>query len=85
MLKCEFCEYSHNQSFKAQKEPIYLPIVEIFNTRKDRTGREWVKILCQGDRPIYSYWVEKSSLTGTQVEAMIKHFIEINFREIKGL
>ena len=38
---------------KAQKEPIYRPIVKIFNTRKDRTGREWVKILCQGDRPIY--------------------------------
>ena len=69
---------------KAQKEPIYRPIVKIFNIRKDRTGREWVKILCQGDRPIYSYWVEKSSLTGSQVEAMIKHFREIKNRTDKG-
>ena len=69
---------------KAQKEPIYRPIVKIFNTRKDRTGREWVKILCQGDRPIYSYWVEKSSLTGSQVEAMIKYFMEIKNRRDKG-
>ena len=69
---------------KAQKEPIYRPIVKIFNTRKDRTGREWVKILCPGDRPIYSYWVEKSSLTGSQVEAMIKHFMEIKNRRDKG-
>ena len=69
---------------KAHKEPIYRPIVKIFNTRKDRTGREWVKILCQGDRPIYSYWIEKSSLTGSQVEAMIKKFTEIKNRRDKG-
>ena len=69
---------------KAQKEPIYRPIVKIFNTRKDITGREWVKILCQGDRPIYSYWAEKSSLTGSQVEAMIKYFMEIKNRRDKG-
>ena len=69
---------------KAQKEPIYRPIVKILNTRKDRTGREWVKILCQGDRPIYSYWVEKSSLTGSQFEAMIKHFMEMKNQRDKG-
>ena len=36
----------------AQKEPIHRPIVKIFNTRKDRTGREWVKILCYIERNI---------------------------------
>ena len=69
---------------KTQKEPIYRLIVKIFNTGKDRTGREWVRILCQGDRPIYSYLVEKSSLTGSQFEAMIRHFMEIKNRRDKG-
>ena len=70
---------------KCQTEPTFRQIAKVLNTKTDKSDKEWVKILCKGDKSIYAYWVEKDSLTGSQVGDMIEHFSAVKERREGGI
>ena len=56
---------------KPATEPTFRDVVKILKGTWDPQGNLWLKILCRGDSKSRAFWVDRVSLVGKDVEAML--------------